>query len=61
MSESIPLFILATSLGLLLYTYAGYPALLYLIGRVVHRPLPEGRPENWPLVSISVPAYNLAL
>ncbi|MEQ9399183.1 MAG: glycosyltransferase family 2 protein [Longimicrobiales bacterium] len=42
------------------YTYAGYPVLLWVLGRirpyeVAGRGFPEG---EWPTVSISVPAYN---
>jgi cellulose synthase/poly-beta-1,6-N-acetylglucosamine synthase-like glycosyltransferase len=53
------ILVLATSLSLFLYTYFGYPALLWLIGRLSARPVPdEEGVEEWPTVSISVPAYN---
>ncbi len=57
MSESIALGVVVASAGLLLYTYAGYPALLWLLGRVRSRPLPTGETE-WPRISLSIPAYN---
>ena len=42
-----------------LYTYFGYPALLYLVGAVRGAsPVPDEEPEEWPLVSISVAMYN---
>jgi len=48
---------LAVGIGLPLYSYAAYPALLWLMGRF--RPAPK-RPhvEAWPTLSISVPVYN---
>lgn len=40
------------------YTYAGYPLLLKAIGAVRPRPVRREEPEEWPLISITVPAYN---
>ena len=55
----IPVWILAAAAGLLLYTYAGYPALLWLLSKVRARPIPAPTEDTeWPTVSISVPAYN---
>ncbi len=45
--------------GILLYTYAGYPALLWLLSRLLPaRPAPAGDPGRWPAVSVILSAYN---
>ena len=42
-----------------LYAYVGYPGLLKLLTAVGEEyRLPEEDPEEWPLLSISLPAYN---
>ena len=59
MSLSLPVVILTASIGLFVYTYFGYPALLWIAGRLFPKPIktdPSG--SEWPHVSISVPAYN---
>ena len=61
MSVSVPLVIIGLALALFVYAYLGYPLALWLLSRVRNRPLP--RPDgdqDWPTVSISVPAYNEA-
>lgn len=59
MVETVALGVLAAALALLLYAYAGYPALLWLLGRVRRRTVPEASDvATWPVVSITVPAYN---
>lgn len=51
--------LMLVSLGLLLYTYAGYPALLWLLGRLLPAPVSEpGEPDRWPDVTILLSAYN---
>jgi cellulose synthase/poly-beta-1,6-N-acetylglucosamine synthase-like glycosyltransferase len=45
-------------LVLMLYAYAVYPALLWLIGRVRGPASSLPTPAEWPLISIVVPAYN---
>lgn len=50
--------ILLFSLALFLYTYMGYPTLLWAIGKVTRKGFPVGESEVWPTVSITVPAYN---
>ncbi len=54
----VPESVIAGSLALFFYTYFGYPAVLWMIGRV--RRTPDAPPEDleWPFVSVSVPAYN---
>jgi cellulose synthase/poly-beta-1,6-N-acetylglucosamine synthase-like glycosyltransferase len=47
-----------TSTGLLIYTHAGYPLLLALLGRFRHSPTGEAAPDGrLPPVSLIVPAY----
>jgi len=59
MVQQIAFGVVAAAAGLLLYTYAGYPALLALLGRLRARKAPADEPAGgWPRVSISVPAYN---
>ena len=54
-----PAMLTLASLGLLLYTYAGYPLLLRLL-HAITRPSVErrGEPAEWPTVSILLSAYN---
>jgi len=57
--ETLAVVLTLTSFGLLLYTYVGYPALLWLLNRVI--PAPESmstEPAEWPQVSIILSAYN---
>src|SRR5207253_5519544 len=57
--ETLAVVLTLTSFGLLLYTYVGYPALLWLLNRVI--PAPENlstEPAEWPQVSIILSAYN---
>jgi cellulose synthase/poly-beta-1,6-N-acetylglucosamine synthase-like glycosyltransferase len=59
----LPVVVLALSLGLCVYTYAGYPALLKLLSRSPRFSRParrEGDPEAWPSISIAVPVHNEA-
>lgn len=57
MSE-LGFILIGISLGLFLYTYGAYPALLWLFGsrRESLSSLPE--PGEWPPISVSLPAYN---
>ncbi len=50
--------VLGLSLFLALYTYLGYPALLWVVGRLHSNRLVGTEPEEWPRVSITVPLYN---
>ncbi|MEX2375269.1 MAG: glycosyltransferase family 2 protein [Dehalococcoidia bacterium] len=56
--EFFAIGVLIVALGLLIYTYAGYPALLALLSQLRRQPSAEAASADWPLVSISVPAYN---
>ncbi len=58
MTTTFATFVVWGALALALYTYAGYPALLWLVGRMRRTSLPDGHPSAWPTVSITVPAYN---
>ncbi len=58
MAQKIALLIVGLTLLLGLYTYVGYPALLWVVGRLRRGRTPTGDPEEWPLVSITVPVYN---
>jgi cellulose synthase/poly-beta-1,6-N-acetylglucosamine synthase-like glycosyltransferase len=40
------------------YAYAGYPLILWVLARRTHRPPPLGDPAQWPMITITVPAYN---
>lgn len=60
MDETLPLAICIAAAVLLLYTYAVYPLLLAVLGRIRPRPVASdpGPAEERPTVSISVPMYN---
>src|SRR5215208_6555446 len=53
--------VLWTSLGLLFYTYAGYPVLLWILGKIT-APVKtsSGQPGRWPTVTVIISAYNEA-
>jgi len=58
-NETLAVVLTLTSLGLLLYTYVGYPALLWIFNRIVPAPeSPSTEPTQWPAVSILLSAYN---
>ena len=57
--ETLAVVLTLTSFGLLLYTYVGYPALLWLLNRVIPAPgSMSTEPAEWPQVSIILSAYN---
>jgi len=59
MPTTIAFSILGLSILLFFYTFFGYPALLWIWGRVAGDPIhTEGDDGEWPRISISVPAYN---
>jgi len=44
--------------GLGVYAYAGYPALLRLVAGIRPAPVPPTDPAVWPTLTITVPCYN---
>jgi cellulose synthase/poly-beta-1,6-N-acetylglucosamine synthase-like glycosyltransferase len=58
MVSTLAYIVLGLALALALYTYVGYPALLWVVGRVRPKPLATEDPAEWPRVSITVPVYN---
>lgn len=48
----------AVAVALAGYAYVGYPLLLMFIGAMRRRPTPAAWPDEWPAISITVPAYN---
>ena len=52
------LLVLGASVGFVLYTYLGYPALLKLVSMFKSGWSPPPPPNEWPRVSITVPAFN---
>ena len=59
MIETISVVLVALCAGIFLYAYLGYPALLKtatVLGDEYR--LPGEDPEEWPVVSVSLPAYN---
>ena len=56
---TLALWVVGLSLALLLYTYAGYPTLLWILGSFRRdEAAPAVAVDEWPLVSISIAAYN---
>lgn len=59
MASDVALGVIVFALVLFLYAYFGYPAMLWVVGIVRRQPdLPDGEPDVWPVVSVTVPAYN---
>jgi cellulose synthase/poly-beta-1,6-N-acetylglucosamine synthase-like glycosyltransferase len=57
--ERLLIVLTIASYATVLYTYLGYPALLWLLSRFVpNRAVPHEEPRTWPEVSILVAAYN---
>ena len=50
--------IMLFGLAIAAYAYLGYPALLKLLALVRARPPLAREPAEWPLISITIPAYN---
>lgn len=56
---TLALGLVALCAGTALYAYLGYPLALRLLAAVRRAPpLPDGDPEQWPEVSVSLPVYN---
>jgi len=58
MASTLAYIVLGLSLILALYTYIGYPALLWVLGHFHPKRLVTDDPPQWPMVSITVPVYN---
>lgn len=58
MLERVAVWLIALGLGIAAYAYAAYPALLKLMSRLRPRPLLVREPDEWPFISITVPAFN---
>ena len=50
--------IMLFGLAIAAYAYLGYPALLKLLALVRARPPLAREPAEWPLISVTIPAYN---
>jgi len=58
-NERLFIVLLLASFAILLYTYAGYPALLWLLSKILPaRATEQGEPSVWPRVSVILSAYN---
>jgi len=55
---TVALWVLAVSVAIVVYSYAGYPALLWLAGRGRRAGGETAEPAQWPEITICVPAYN---
>ena len=59
MTETLGLTLVLASVAFVLYTYAGYPLLLRLVAPDAAPPDdPADDDVEWPMVSVTVPAYN---
>jgi cellulose synthase/poly-beta-1,6-N-acetylglucosamine synthase-like glycosyltransferase len=58
MIHHLAIWLVAGGLGVAAYAYLGYPLLLKLLSLVRAKPHGAAEPEDWPLITITVPAYN---
>lgn len=56
----VPYLLLGGSMGLCLYAYLGYPAILKLLSLFRRSRPPVRQPDAWPFISITIPAHNEA-
>ncbi len=56
--EGIGLALVALPLGLFVYAYLVYPAILWLVTRSNPWMAPTGTPEPWPSITVVLPVYN---
>ena len=56
--ETLAWILVLIPVGLLLYSYVGYPLILKLVG--LFRPAPRtwSDPPEWPLITLTIPCYN---
>lgn len=60
MVHNLALGLIVSAAALLLYTYAGYPLLLAVIGKIAGRrnDASDQEERDWPVISVCVPAFN---
>lgn len=51
-------FAVLICVGFVIYTYGGYPLLLWLLARRRPAPVTPAEPPEWPRISISLPVFN---
>lgn len=56
--NAVPYLLVALPVAIFGWAYAGYPAVLWLASRFRPARSIPATPEVWPLISITVPAYN---
>jgi cellulose synthase/poly-beta-1,6-N-acetylglucosamine synthase-like glycosyltransferase len=56
--DNLGIAILAAGILLFAYSYFGYPLLLAIVTRLRRKRPDQAAPEEWPRISITVPAYN---
>jgi len=55
-----PYVLIALPIAIFGWAYVGYPAVLWVASRFVPARATPPDPPSWPLISITVPAYNEA-
>lgn len=55
-----PYVLIALPVAIFAWAYAGYPAVLWIASRFKARRTMPTEPTSWPMISITVPAYNEA-
>ncbi|MEO7040233.1 MAG: glycosyltransferase [Gemmatimonadaceae bacterium] len=58
--SSVPYILVALPVAIFGWAYAGYPAALWIVSRFRSPRAVPADPATWPLISITVPAYNEA-
>ncbi len=58
--SAAPYVLIALPIVIFGWAYAGYPAVLWLASRFRAEPAVPPDPDTWPLISITVPAFNEA-
>lgn len=56
--NAVPYILIALPVAIFGWAYAGYPAVLWLASRFRSARATPASPDVWPLISITVPAYN---
>ena len=58
--KALPYALISLPVAIFAWAYAGYPAVLWLASRFHRSRLSPPDPASWPLISITLPAYNEA-